>query len=594
MLKLVKSYSDEAYPLSPQTSSVRKLTIKGHGNVVDMTKSYLLIRNSLKTTINGGDRVYNVGWGSSFAQDNQWMYPSVVQLKTCRLKVGALDERVEDVNLRVCNFVPYTMDAEKMRTGAIFGGLGFQRLENGPKSASPADADVNITSQGLYRSVFIDETMQKITPAAPGIETTRKAARTYKEVQAVIFLSDIFQSCGVSGAEALNVGGAPNQEVMVELEFEDVNRVLTECVNFPTDQTTDPEVPRPSEHSTLALTPNTLRNDTAAVGTPPTIPASPAELLTKLYQIDTVNVYNHAGQVPVSVGDVACLWKDADLPAVPGANIVIITQISVPSAGGVATLQFKCFSAKGQPIETADGVFLTPAEFFATLYAAPNYFPKALSLITEPRITAGVKTTFEYNDAGKATEYKVESLELVMCEKVGASPQKQSLLFNHYLRDTIALPAGQINFQHQFMIEPGCRAIHAVLPPKETQAGPQDNLMGLSYVDGISEGVSYRNLLNNKQIYQRDITMSSVGYAVEPGYVNQLINSAISSQVKLNSFDTLLAHMKTNGITQHMMISEPVELSANMQQFNLRVKFDVNPSDRTVYLFKAVAQEVMI
>ena len=593
MLKLVKSYSDEAYPLAPQTSSVRKLTIKGHGNVVDMTKSYLLIRNSLKTTINGADKVCNVSWGSSFAQDNQWMYPSVVQVKTAHLKVGALDERVEDVNLRVCNFVPYAMDAEKMRTGAMFGGLGFQRLAEGPKSASPAVATTNIMSQGLYRSVFVDETVSGALNA-PSV----KSARTYKEVQSVIFLSDIFQSCGVSGAEALNVGGVPNQEVMVELEFEDVNRCLTECLNFPTDQTTDPAVPRPYQHSTLAINPATLGNSPVAfpgpATIPPTVPASPAELLTKQYQINTVNVYNHVGQVPVSVGDIACLWKDATLPAVPGANIVIITAISVPAGGGVASLQFKCFSAQGQPIETANGVLLTPAEFFAELYAGGAGLPKALSLITEPRITAGTKTTFEYNDSGKATEYKVESLEFVLCEKVGASGQKQTLLFNHYIRDTTPLPAGQINFQHTFMLEPGCRAVHAILPPKETQVGGQDNLMGLSYVPVISEGVSYRNLLNNKQIYQRDITMSTEGYAVEPGYVNQLIGSAISSQVKLNSFDTLLAHMKTNGISQHMMISEPVELSANMQQFNLRVKFDVNPADRTVYLFKAIAQEVMI
>lgn len=588
MLKLVKSYSDEAYPIAPQTSSVRKLTIKGHGNVVDMTKSYLLIRNSLKTTINGAEKVCNVGWGSSFSQTNQWMYPSVVQVKTARLKVGALDERVEDVNLRVVNMVPYAMDAEKMRTGAIFGGLGFQRLENGPKSASPADPDVNITSQGLYRSVFVDETITGNLAQA-----STKTAKTYKEVQSVIFLSDIFQSCGVSGAEALNVGGVPNQEVMVELEFEDINRVLTECVNFPTDQTTSATIPRPYEQSTLALATASLANDG---GAPPSIPASAGELLTKIYQINTVNVYNHVGQVPISVGDVACLWKDANLPAVPGANIVTITQVSVPAGGGVATLKFKCFSAltPAQPIETANGVLLTPAQFFAVLNDGANSLPKALSLITEPRIVAGTKTTFEYNDAGKSTEYKVEALEFVLCEKVGASPQKQTLLFNHYLRDTTPLPAGQINFQHTFMLEPGCRAVHAILPPKETQAGGQDNLMGLSYVDGLSEGVSYRNLLNNKQLYQRDITMSSVGYAVEPGYVNQLINSAISSQIKLNSFDTLLAHMKTNGITQHMMISEPVEPMADMQQFNLRVKFDVNPADRTVYLFKAVAQEVMI
>lgn len=337
MLKLVKQTSYENYPIAPQSSAVRKLTIKGSSSgVVDMTKSYLLVKNSLATTVNGQSVARNVGFGCGFSQDQIWEYPSSCQIRSASLKIGGQQvEYVEDVNIRVVNQAIYEKNHEQIRREANVGGYTFQRLETGSKSASPADPAVVVRSQGLQMSAFLDETIT----APAGANTYAKTGAGYKIVSCAIPLRDLFKFCDSPQAADLFVGGTTTQEIVVELQFEDRNQLLCEYVNLAADITSVPAAPRPKQFETLAITPGSVRN---ADGTnPPTVQAT---LLASVYQATTVATYSHVSQVPLYVKQPICLWLAGALPAVVGSNYGIIVSVSVPVGGGVATIVFRPYT----------------------------------------------------------------------------------------------------------------------------------------------------------------------------------------------------------------------------------------------------------
>lgn len=590
MLKLVKQTSNENYPIQPQTSAVRKLTVRGSASgVVDLNKSYLLVKNSLTTTVNGAAVPRNVGWGSSFSQDQIWEYPASAQIRSASLKIGGQQvEYVEDVNVRIVNQTIYEKNHEQIRREANVGGYSFQRLEIGSKSASPALPAQVVRSQGFYQSAFLNET---ITATVGAGAAYLKSGAGYKQVASTIPLREIFKFCDSPQAAELFVGGTTTQEVVVEIQFEDRNRILCEYVNLCTDLS-NPIDPKPKAYETLAITAASVRNSD---GTNPTVGAD----LTKVFLCQTAASYSHVSQVPLFVGQPICLWQAAAAPAVVGSNYAVVTQVSVPVGGGVATVYFKAYSldAVNYIISPTTNLVVTAAEFFANVAAAGAGVITAISGVTDPVLDltgGGADTIFEYVDAGIATRYSVDGLEMVMVEMPLAKGQKQTIQYMQYMRDTDTIPQGQTTYSKSFQIDPNCPGVFAVFPPKQGAAGAQTNMLSLSYQAGVTQGLSYRNLIDNQQLYSRDITFSSTTDAVEPLYLERLNLTAMKLGMSLKNLSPVAHMMAKNGVTAHAMIAEPLELKPVPQQLNLRLTFDVNATDRTIYVYKPVMQQITI
>jgi hypothetical protein len=589
MLKLVKQTSYENYPISPQTSAVRKLTVKGTASgVVDMNKSYLLVKNSLATTVNGVAVPRNVGFGCAFSQDQIWEYPSSCQIRSASLKIGGQQvEYVEDVNIRVVNQAIYEKNHEQIRREANVGGYTFQRLETGSKSASPANPAVAVRSQGLQMSAFLDETIE----APAGLNTYAKTGAGYKIVSCSIPLRELFKFCDSPQAADLFVGGTTTQEIVVELQFEDRNQLLCEYVNLAADVTSVPATPRPDQFETLAINPASVANLGGAV--PPTVQAS---LATSIYQANTVASYSHVTQVPLYVGQPICLWLAGALPAIVGSNYSIVQSVSVPVGGGVATIVFRPYTLDNANFVRTAGNPITPAQYFANVYAGGAGVLTAMSGVPDPvlAINPAGDTTYTAIDAGLSTKYSVEGLEMVVVEKPMAKGQKQTIQYIQYMRDTDTIPTGQLTYAKSFQIDPNCSGLFAVFPPKRTGASPQTNMLSLSHHTGVSEGLSYRNMIDNQQLYSRDITFSSTTEAVEPLYLERLNLTAMQLGMSLKNLSPVAHMMAKNGVTAHAMISEPVEMKQMPQQLNLRMTFNVNASDRTIYVYKAIMSQITI
>jgi len=587
MLKLTKSVSAENYPISPQTSAVRKLTVRAPcSGVADLSKSYLVVKNTISTTVNGQQVVRNVGWGASFAQNDTWQYPASCQIKSAKLTCGPLSEYVEDVNIRVVNMSTLDKSAAQQHMGANVGSWGFQHIGDGAR-AGTADPATVVMTQGLWRSVFLDEAVSQAVPGA----VSQKTGASYKEVAGIIYLGDIFKFAVAQGSDSVAVGLTPAQEVVIELQFEDVNVVLAELVNMPTNLT-NPAAHVPYDNMAYALDPATLTN---ADGSAASAPANAAEMLTKQYKISTVSTYNHAREVPLYVGQPIATWKDSAAPAVVGANISQVQSISVPSGGGVATITFGPYKAGTEYIRTA-GAYITPAQYFAELVAGVPAATVVVALtgINDPLLVAGANTTYTNLDAGRLSTYSVSGLECVLVERPGAKAEKQTRQYLQYLRDTDTIPAGQTYYQKSFMLDPGCVAAFAVIPPKLSPASAQDNMLSLSFHPGVSTGLSYRNLLDGRELYSRDVSFSSTTDAVEPLYLHRLIGACSKVGLRVQNLDPTILHMAKNGITAQALIAEPIDLSADAQQLNLRLRFTTNLTDRTVYVYKAVLAQVQL
>ena len=454
MLKLVKSTSNENYPITPQTSAVRKLTVRGICNTgADLYDSYLVVKNGLSTTINGAQVVRNVGWGQVFSQKEIWEYPATCQIKYATLKIaGQVVEYNEDVNVRAVNMDVYEGNHEKRRKYANTGSCGFQRLESGPKAQEP-DPAVVLRSQGLYQSPFLEE---EAGLTAIGNEYAKTAAN-YKEVSTIIYLADIFKFCDSQDAKNVFMGG---KEVVIELQFENYNQVLAEVVNYATDLTTVPNTPQPYPNQTLSTNAASIRGNADSSENPPT-----AGALGKVFTIQTTSTYQHVNQVPLYIGQPICLWLQGALPAVVGSNVATITSLSVPAGGGVCTIGFTAYNVGGAYIRTA-GATITAAEFFANIYNAAGVCV-AISGINDPIVdpAGAVNTTFTRIDAGASSTYSVNGLELVLVEKPAMAAKKNTIEFMQFMRDTDVIPQGQLNYNKSFMLDPNTVAVYCMFPP---------------------------------------------------------------------------------------------------------------------------------
>lgn len=581
MLKLVKQTSYENYPITPQTSAVRRMSVRGSSSsVVDLNASYLVVKNQLTTTVNGAAVARNVGFGCYFSQGQIWEYPTSVQIRNASLKIGGqVVEYCEDVNVRIANMAVYEKNHEQMRRDATVGGYTFQRLEAGPKSASPAVAGTPIRNQGQYLSAFLNETLDATS--------RQKTGCAYKEVSCVIPLREVFKFCESPQASQLFVGGTATQEIIVEIQFEDSKQILCEYLNYPTDLETVAGTPRPLAGQTLSLDPASIAN------TDGTQPATVGADLTKVFRINTTNEYEHVSQVPLCVGQPICTWLTGALPAVVGSNYSVITQITVPDAGGVATIYFKAYTLGGQFLR-AGGAQITAAQYFANLYAGGNGVAVALSCVNDPVLAAGQNSVLTATDAGLNTTYQVNGMELVMVERPMAKGSKQSIQYINWIRDTDTIPTGQLTYSKSFQLDPMCAGVFAVFPPKRTAGSAQTNLLSLSNHAAITTGLTYRNLIDNQQLYSRDITFSAASDAVEPLWVERLSLTAQQLGWPLKNLSPNATMMAKNGVCTHAIIAEPVEVKQVPQQLNLRMTFNTNTSDRTIYVWKAIMSQVTI
>jgi hypothetical protein len=588
MLKLVKSTSNENYPITPQTSAVRKLTVRGICNTgADLYDSYLVVKNGLSTTINGAQVVRNVGWGQVFSQKEIWEYPATCQIKYATLKIaGQVVEYNEDVNVRAVNMDVYEGNHEKRRKYANTGSCGFQRLESGPKAQEP-DPAVVLRSQGLYQSPFLEEEVALNNAGDAYVKT----AANYKEVSTIIYLADIFKFCDSQDAKNVFMGG---KEVVIELQFENYNQVLAEVVNYATDLTTVPNTPQPYPNQTLATDAASIRGNADSSENPPT-----AGALGKVFTIQTTSTYQHVNQVPLYVGQAICLWLQGALPAVVGSNVATITALSVPAAGGACTISFVAYNVGGAYIRTGAAT-ITAAQFFANIYNAAGVCV-AISGINDPIVdpAGAANTTYTRIDAGASSTYSVNGLELVLVEKPAMAAKKNTIEFMQFMRDTDVIPQGQLNYNKSFMLDPNTVAVYCMFPPAALVAGAQQNLLSLSRhaeplpagANVVSDGLSYRCLLNGQQLYTRDIAFGATD-SVEPLYYHRLTLAALNAGMTINNLSLNSTFMAMNGSTVHAMIAEPVEQSEAPQQLNLRLVFTANAASRTIYVYKAIKREI--
>jgi len=580
MLRLTKSTSDENYPISPQTSSVRKLTIKANvGSVADLSNSYLIVKNELSTTINAQGVVRNVGWGQLMSQKNQWQYPATCQLRTASLSIGGqVVEYNEDLHVRKVNMDVYSKSAEKTRKDANTAGMGFQRLE-GPKILT--DATLANMHSGNYLSPFLNDDLA---------DASTKAQASYKSVSSVIYLSDVFDFCRV--AQEVNLAG---KEIKIELQFEDRNTLLTEFVNYKTDLTTAPATPRPYPFQTMSVDPTLANVFNVTLGAPFVFANY---LLAHEIRVNLTSTYTNVRDIPVYVGQPICLWNTGALPAVPGANFFIVTAVGL-LATGIAQITFKAYTLDGATfINTGAATEVTAAQVAACI--GTNAVPSvpvcfAMSCVNDPVLRPGgadVTSTFTNLDAGDSTTYSVTGLELVICEMPNTPAKQQTIKYMQYMRDVDVIPVGQLSYQKSFQLEPGCVAIFAMFPCAKDAGGASTNMLSISHRTGVSTGLSYRNMINGESLYSRDIVFSSASDAVEPLYTHRLELAYMPAGLPVENLVQNQCWMSHDGVSTHAMIAEPVPLSEQPQQLVVRLNFDTNTASRTIYVYKACIREV--
>jgi hypothetical protein len=584
MLRLSKSVSDESYPVSPQTSAVRKLRIRATpANVADLSQSYLIIKNTINTMLNGQSVVRNVGFGSSVSQSSQWHYPATCQIRTASLSIaGQVVEYNEDLHIRKVNMDVYTKSVEKLRTEANYGAQSFQRLEG--RKVVATDATIPVRDNANYLSNFLGDS---ISPDA-----LTKAAPSYNTTSSVIFLGDIFEFCRAE--QLLELAG---KEVLIELQFEDRNALLTEFVDYKTDLTTNVAAPRPFPYSTIAIdTANGVVGITKPGPFDPTTYAVGDEV-----QFRTANTYDNIREFPLYVGQPICLWLNNAAPAVVGSNFFIITGLqldpaSAPTTGRVK-ITFKAYTLDGANfVRTPANAAITAAEIAANIsgpVGAPTVsLAVAISATNDPVLTAAAATVYTNIDAGNNSTYSVQGLELVLSEipdpKVSGVKQVQ---FYQYMRDVDAIPTGQTVYQKTFQLDPGCVAVFAMLPCGRL-ANDQTNMLSINFNTGISTGLSYRNMLDGETLYTRDIAFGTTSDAVDPLYTHRLALAVSSIKLPIENFVQNQTWMSHDGVSCHAMISEPVPLSNQPQQLALRLNFTTNTSARTIYVYKAVLKTV--
>jgi hypothetical protein len=500
------------------------------------------------------------------------MYPTTCQIRTASLSIGGqVVEYNEDLHVRKVNMDVYTKSSEKLRTEANYGGVGFQRLE-GPKIlTAPTAANMH---SGNYLSPFLGESCNTATD---------KAAPGYNTVSSVIYLGDVFEFCKVS--TDVNLAG---KEVVIELQFEDRNTLLTEFVNYKTDLTTNPAVPRPYPYQTIAI-------DTAAVfkadGTPFD---SGTYALADVVYFNTRATYNHIRDFPLYVGQPICLWLNNSAPAVVGSNFFIITGLSL-NANKTVKVAFKAYTMGGQFIRTA-GAAITPANAAANIGASAvsgitTGLCVAISAVNDPILTAGANTVYTNLDAGLNTTYTVEGLELVMAEKPNSAGMQKAVQYFQYMRDVDTVPAGQLPYQKSFMLDPGCVAVFGMFPCAKDAAGANLNMLSISHRATVSTGLSWRNMIDGKALYSHDITFSAASDAVEPLYTHRLALAATPLMLPIENLVQNQTWISHDGVSTHAMIAEPVPLSEMPQQLAVRLNFTTNVNARTIYIYKAVLKE---
>jgi hypothetical protein len=584
MLRLTKSVSDENYPVTPQTSAVRKLRIRANvGNVADLTNSYLIVKNSISTTINTESVVRNVGWGASMSQENQWEYPAACQIRTASLSIGGqVVEYNEDLNVRRVNMDVYAKSAEKIRKHANMGSYGFQRLP-GPKILT-ADATTANMHSGNYLSPFVE--LDEVNNA------------TYKQVASIIYLSDVFEFCKV--ANDANLAG---KEVLIELQFEDRNTLLTEFVNYKTqlEAIAAPTVDsvQPFDHQCLSIDPTATVNLLVPGAAPAVFDPANYTDLTYGIQITLLNKYKSLRDVPLFVDQPICVWLNGAKPAVVGSNIFKITNLSLAGTGALV-LQIAAYSSEIAGAVTyiqpaAAGTAVTPAQVRVNIAtAAGTNVCKFISCVNDPVVAANAVTIYTNIDAGKTSTYSVDGLELVMMEMPGATGKKQTFQFFQFMRDVDVIPTGQLTYQKTFQLDPGCAAVYAMFPCAQAVNVANTNMLSISHRSTVSEGLSWRNLLNGEALYSHDIVFSSDSDAVEPLYVHRLELAAKQMSWKLENLVQNQPWISHDGVACHAMIAEPVMPIAQPQQLAVRLNFDTNANSRTIYVYKAVIKEFTV
>lgn len=608
MLRLTKSVSDENYPISPQTSAVRKLKVRAQPqSVCDLSNSYLIVKNSIQTKLGNTNVVRNVGWGASMSDENQWEYPASAQIRTAALYVGGqLVEYNEDLNVRRVNMDVYGKSAERIRKEANMGSYGFQRLP-GPKIAT-ADATTANMHSGNYLSPFISQNFsnQLDNAGLPIPNVYQFGQASYQQVASVIYLSDIFEFCRV--ATDANLAG---KEVVVELQFEDRNTMLTEFVNYKTKL--GQNIPAtvadttPFDHQLLLLDNTSLQTKVGGAGAAvPFVPGTYVladEILIKL-----VNKFNSPREVPLFVGQPICIWQDGTAVAVVSSNIFVITSL-VLNADKTLTVGFKAYQVQGAALNSALATAVTAAEVAANI-AGANPVLKYMSLINDPFVSGteqtifvkatvpaaagGARTKITSLDAGQNSTYSVDGLELVMMEMPGVAGKKQTFEYFQYMRDVDVIPTGQLTYQKTFQLDPGCVAVYALFPCAKDVGAANTNMLSVSHRSNVSEGLSWRNLLNGEALYNRDIVFSSVTDAVEPLYVHRLGLAAKQIRLTMENLVQNQIWMSHDGVACHAMVAEPVQFSQQPQQLAVRLNFDVNANSRTIYVYKAVLREFTI
>lgn len=602
MLRLTKTDSDENYPLSPQSSAVRKLKLRASvESMADLSMSYLIVKNKLATKQNGSDVVRNVGWGGFMAQNSQWQYPATCQIRTASLSIGGqVVEYNEDLHVRRVNMDVYAKSAERLRTEANYGAQGFQRLE-GPKILTDA-GEANMHS-GHYMSPFVEESyaLVDISTAPPAINVLSKNGASYKTVSSVIYLGDVFEFC--KNAQAVNLAG---KEIVVELQFEDRNTMLTEFVNYKTDLSTNPAVPQPYPYQTIAIDVGTglgtpVTNGVYNVTTGKVGAFDPATYaLGDTIYFRTLAKYKSVRDFPLLVGQPIALWLSGAPPAVVGSNIMTITQLLTEQSGAVRVYCKAISFTGGNYIRTA-GAQVTAAQVAANIGGAPAAGGSTVSLavafsaINDPVWVAGANTTYTNQDAGASATYTVEGLELVIAEMPDGLPagktEQKAVQYIQYMRDVDTIPTGQLTYAKSFQLDPGCVAVFAMFPCTQAVGGQQTNMLSISQQPTVTEGLSWRNMIDGEALYSRDITFSMASDAVEPLFTHRLSLACQNILMPIENLVSNAVWMSHDGITAHAMIAEPVAPSEQPQQLAVRLNFTVNGSSRTIYVYKAVMKE---
>jgi hypothetical protein len=572
MLKLTKSVSAENYPLSPQTSSGRKLTLNiTPNNPVDLGKSYLIVKNKLTTTLRGVQVVRNVGWGCQLEEDKTVQFPNSVQLRTASLSLdGQVVEYCEDLNIRVANMDGYLHGVDELRKWANVGKYGFQRLEGGRISALTG-ATVPMMD-GSYLSPFVDRPVD--------VNQVMQAAQ-YKELPGVIHLSDIFGFCASAGA--VNLAG---RTVKIELQFEDRFELLAEVINYPANCSV--AAPTPRVDAVLPLDPASAQN---ADGTP--IVGVNADG----YRIKTVGAYKSVSEVPFYVGQPVCLWLNAAAP-VAATNYATISkiQLDVDFRAYITVVQY---TVGGAPLASA-GAAITAAQFLANVFAGAAGVCVGLSGVYDPRAVAGGNDILQFFSGGQVlgagvqTIYTITGIEAVMCEMVGMQVAKKTVDYVKYSRDLDTIPAQQLYYQKSFQLDPGCVSIFGVAPPAKLTGQANRNIWHTSTQAITSAGVSMRNMLNGTQLYSRDIVFAVDSQCVEPLQLDRLEMALEALNYSLKNTSTTGQMVLQDGASQHVIIAEAVPGSSQPQQFQVRLSHTINTDARTIYLFKAIVASVQV